>query len=895
MTHPVFFSFAGDTKSIAETLKQRFADDLVYIYTRTGVDGESFPDEILEEIAQCDLFVVFWSAAYVEADERRPWCRRELITAARRVASGKLTRYLIIQADSTSFQTPINDPDTGDVVDALKDLRDDRRAFVQPLNIKAIEHRIAVELSQLSDGSLPTLHRPLYLKALRDALDTGTYESKTPIVFISGFHGSGRRTLVRSVMSSDFGHLTEFTMALDSADGPEDLLRLIWGTVLQKSIGEQRQLMKEVERNSAILDRHYKQLGPLLVERRAYVMLTKDELTDVNETVPYWVTQYLKLLSPTVQPLMFLAIPRPLPPHFRRALDHAQEVDLPTLEDEESARLVGMHIAARDPKRVGRWKEHIPYILDAGANSPKLLTDIVRLASRRPSLDFLRQDAALDVARFDERVAKLLDWAWIQVKDLPAHLLLLDILNTLTVAHYETLEEMFSQTGHEVGDTLYELVQFGLVEHLTESTYRIPAALRRKINFYLVNPEIRQQASAVLRRFAKVVPIGNDQFGGVSLTNVLQIRLDTDTPISPDDAVFVTAAMLFKAGWHKYRRTHYASALVLLRRAFLKLPLLKDEATKLEIARFYGLAAAREDADDDLAAVVRYLSNPSNFIPRTFERAKPTALFLQGFSLRLNQQFRDALEKFEQSLAELPEAHYTDQQRSTVMNEMVQCLLKLGKPDYVRAVDLAERVCFIRTTANNLDVLLRALVAQIFEDPEISQEQVDRNYQEVDRRELQLKEKCDGSHLSFYASRVIDRLEKEAMETVKTNDLPFGGLDLSKPIRICHDAFLEYQEEALLSRKWDLMLRTEVDRDWPSLHDEVSRYLEQGSLNRMGRGVAARIRILTFDMTNDTTSRLAYAELKKYRANRTIPNVVAIETKKRLDAGDRSKLRLLDF
>lgn len=893
MTHPVFFSFSGDAKSFAQSLKEKFSDDLVYMYIRTGADGIDFPQEILEEVTQCEIFVLFLSRDYVADDPKRPWCRRELAVAERRIVAGSLKKFLIIQMDDTPFDTPIKNPDTGQRADVLRVFRNERRAFTQPLNRRAIEQRLAFELAQIGDGPLPVLPRVDFQKELREALDTGSYQTKTPLVIVSGFDGVGRKTLIRSVMSSDFKHLTEYTIPLDSADGPDDLLRMIWGEVFLKTIKEQRALMKAVEASPEILHWHYRNLGTELIGLKGYIVISKDQSTDVDETLPFWVSQYLSLLRPSVQPLIFITAPRPLPRRIRNLLENCQELHLPTLEDSDAEELVAMHISARDPQRVARWGEHLPFILEAGANTPKLLVDIVRLAARRASLDFLKKDVAADIARYDERIVRIVTWAMQQINERRPLLLLLDVLSRLGDSPYETLKEIFD--GEEIGESLYELVQYGLVENLSESIYRIPAALRRKLNFYLANPELRQEASRRLSNFAKTFELNDEDSGGIALTNFLHIRLDSDVTVSAEDEVFVTAAMLFKVGWQKYRRSQYPAALVLLRRAFTKLPKIRDEATKLEIVRFYGLAAVREGVEKEKISAIRFLRSPANFSVRLRERAIPTAFFIEGFSLRLDQQFSEAIEKYEQSLNALPESGQTDAQRAMVMNEMVQCLLKLPIPDYERAVDLAERTCAIRSTPNNLDILLRALVAQTFEDPAISQERIDKNFQEIDRREKQLFAKCEGAKLSFYSSRVIDRLEKEAIEKVKSEGLGFGGLDLSEPIRICHEAYLSYQEEALMTRKWDLMLRNEAGRDWGSLHAEVSSYLQQGTLNRMGRGVAARIRILTFDLTTDAGRQTAIAQLEKFRANGTIPKLVASEIRRKLDMKDISKLRFSEL
>jgi hypothetical protein len=390
--HPVFFSFAGDTKEQAERLKAKFADDLIYCYSRTGVDGDSFPAEILAEIRQCELFVIFWSAAYVASDPRRPWCRRELLTAARRVASGSIQRVVLLQCDETPLTAAIVDPDTGDEVDALKIVREETRAFSHPFSRRAVEERIGHELAQLGEIDHPILPRSDYQAQLRDTLATRG-RTKTPVVFVNGYHGSGRRTLVKTVMEVDFRHLTPHTLGLDSADGPEDLLRLVWGEVFQKPVAEQRLMMKDVKEHPAALSRYYAQLGTQLAGLRAYLVLSNDDPIDVGEVVPHWTVELLSHLRPTVQPLVFLVVGRGLPSYMQRLIPEGGEVAVPSLDDGEAVELVRMIVGAVDPLRPERWEPHIATIVNAGGNNAKLLVDLVKVASRRGSLDFLAQRA----------------------------------------------------------------------------------------------------------------------------------------------------------------------------------------------------------------------------------------------------------------------------------------------------------------------------------------------------------------------------------------------------------------------------------------------------------------------------------------------------------------------
>jgi len=893
MTHPVFFSFAGDAKELAARIKGHFADDLVYMYTRTGVDGDSFPAEIVTELRQCRIFVVFWSKAYVEHDPRRPWCPRELITAAHRIARGSLNHFLIVQADQTPLETLIVDPDTGVSVDALKVLREDGRAFTYPLRERAIELRLSSELAQLDQCDHPVLPRPDHERQLRDALTTGSAYSKTPITFVTGFHGNGRRTLVRSVMGLDFRHLTEYTVSLDSADGPEDLLRVIWGDVLQRSVREQRQMMKEVQEKPEALQRYYSQLSKELVANRSYLVISKDETTDISEVVPLWVPTVFGAIPPAVQPLIFVIIGRGLPARIQRLMPSIGEVPVPTLEDDQSTQLVNMLISAIDPTRAMRWRSYVEKITEAGAGNPKLLVDIVRVAAKRPSLDFLQRDAAMQASRFDERVQQAVEWAWNEIKDVPLAVQVLDVINLLNVVHLDTLHEIFKDSSEGVGDVLYHLNQVGLVEHLTDSTYRIPRALARKLNIFVAGKLPRSKTNEYLRRFAQTVDVGPDEYGGVTLTNRIQAKLVTNQPIVEDDRVFITASMLFKAGWQRYRLAEYKPALSLLRRAFSMVARVRDDATKIEITRFFGLAAGREQSNEDVEAACRFLLGPSNVHHRFGPKARAMERFLRGFALKCDSQFDRAIPYYEEALELLPEGGINDVQRSQSLNEMIQCLLRIDPVDYNRAVELGWQLYSLRETPNNIDVLLRALLGQTYFDQGAKAETIQKNLAKIEMLERKLREKCEGSSLSFYAFRLIDRLEAQAIHGLLEGGLAYPSLDLSPIIVMCTDAYAKYGEEALLWKKWALMLMNEVGRDWDYLHQEATQYLLQGSMSRMSKGNAVRIKILTYDLSIPENSRMARAELDKYRTDGTLPRTVVADIRRQLDAGDQRNSRIL--
>ena len=890
MKHPMFFSFAGDSKQLAERIKSHFRDDLVYAYTRTGGDGDNFPDEILMELRQCKVFVVFWSAAYVLDDPRRPWCRRELLTAAKRIQQGNLARFFIVQVDNTPLDAKLVDPDTGDLVDALASLRTESRAFVQPLRERAIEQRLSLELAQIEHSDHPILPRDSLVRALRGVLNTGNLHSKTPVVFVNGFHGSGRRTLIQEVMGNQ-RHLTGYPVPLDGIDGPEDLLRIIWGDVFHKSQHEQRQMMKHISDEPQTIKSYFKQVGPQLLANKAYLVIVKEDATDLNEVAPKWLAECLGVIAPAVQPLVFCTIGRPLPEFMRRLLPNGGDVDVPTLEERESAELAGMLVSAIDPTKVARWLPHMASIVEASANNPKLMVDIVRTASRRRSLDFLERDISHEVQRFDQRVQQVIEWAWETVSGDPFAVQVLDIIGLLGTTHLDSLKEIFVGDSVRIGDAVYRLLQAGLVEHLSESTYRIPKALARKLNLYVKGALPRSQSMELLRGFVRHQSREVEGYSALALNNRLQIQLSTSAEIPEEDLIFITAAMLFKAGWQRYRLGQYDAALAILRRAFDRIDRVQDDASRLEIIRYYGLAAAKELSDADVAAAVRYLDKPGNFSSRP-EKVRAIALYIRAFERKANSQFDTALELYQDAIDQLPEGNFNDSLRSRMLNEATQCVLRIEPIDTQLAVSMAERSCAIRGNANSIDMLLRALLRRTYYDSATSEEEIRRNIASTSEWEARLRQKCEAGGFSFYERRVIDRLEAEAVDAVLATGSEFPSLDLSKVIDRCARAFSEFREDALLWNKWDLQLLNEKNRDWDALHKEVGRYLAEAGHSRMSRGNAARIHILTQDLATEAGRKQAMVDLDRYRADGTFPRAVASDIRRQLDAGDKRNSRL---
>lgn len=305
MTHPVFFSVADEDKLHAQQVAEQCASDHVYLYSITGKEGANFPEEISNELSSCSYFVIFWSASYV----KKEWTRRELAIAAKRLRSGELNEFLIVRLDPTPLDKRAINPLTEKEEEILRPFRDKRRATNLPFNAVSVLRHIGDALATLSPAKTPLLPRSDLENKLRQEIAID-FTSTNPLIFVSGLNGSGRKTLVRSVMDRDFAHLIPNIVAIDNMDGPEDLLFKLWRDVLGKAENEVETLAKMVSSKPEIVETYLNMAVRELTSRKVYLLITQDALGSNENALPFWVGKYLGDLKPTNHPLIFYVLSR---------------------------------------------------------------------------------------------------------------------------------------------------------------------------------------------------------------------------------------------------------------------------------------------------------------------------------------------------------------------------------------------------------------------------------------------------------------------------------------------------------------------------------------------------------------------------------------------------------
>lgn len=195
--YPVFLSVSSADEKFANSIWKELPSDWAYLYSESGVEGVDMWDEISrDELPTSKYFIIFWSKRYINAKG----CIRELRQAAELVESGSISP-LVLRIDD--FPIVWNE----DLPSELKPIFSDLSSM---LNIRTSRANIAVEdavplvqrfVEPALSSAHPTFYREDILEPMRLAVKKGRFKA-FPAMWISGFPGAGRSTLVQQLNRS---------------------------------------------------------------------------------------------------------------------------------------------------------------------------------------------------------------------------------------------------------------------------------------------------------------------------------------------------------------------------------------------------------------------------------------------------------------------------------------------------------------------------------------------------------------------------------------------------------------------------------------------------------------------------------------------------------------------
>jgi len=720
MGRPVFFSVSSRDIAKADAIARRFSGDIIYLYTRTGVDGADFWDEIERaELSQARGLVIFWSRDFL----RSAACRRELELAASLLASGQLKHVAILRLDDLDLSAGTDDYTDAEraAFDHFAHFTARFRASTPPYDADKAFQIVDRLVREATARPAPIFPRPHVIEALRSGAKDGEF-SYRPAVWVSGFNGYGRRTAIREFYRTLNGNATALEFDISELALPLPLLLLIEEralgadgarlTALQAELGEQSPEQVALRLAQAI---------EAVAAQQRYIILRQTRVHEERALPPEWIATVIKALGGDA-PILFLTVQVPPPDEMvigcKGKLGTMRMTGLGMLEADSFVRSIITAIG----NRTLQWDADIIARIIKGANgTPELITKIVALASTLPSLENLDAVIGVETEEFATTMTHLARWAFAQLGHDDEKRTLL-ILDDLALASADDIGD-FLATDRSMADILGTLERVGLIERDDGDLYRLSPMLSHRLNANLVTPDLIRWRNEAVRKFvAKPIEIDADGHGMVSVQARIAAAMLVGAEIPEGARQFVSAANYLQSGIRAYRANRFDIAQKLLRSAFERREAFTDTARR-EAARFYGLVSARQRDEQGVADALAVLDN--HYL------ARPLAHFIRGFLAEFQNDYALAVEHYERARKADEDLKQTYREGITI-RYLVACLLKMPRPNYERAIKLADRAARLNSSAFVLMMRARAYLHRHFKADATDQQQLDEWLDEYD-------------------------------------------------------------------------------------------------------------------------------------------------------------------
>lgn len=802
-----FFSVSGEDQPIAEKLAKNFRPDLMYLYSHTGEIGAEIWKEVEEKLRECHLFVIFWSKHYVS----KPGTIREILRASELLRQNVIKGVLIIRLDETPLDEKSPDPTDGKSKTLLSPFSNKFRALELPFDFKQAEALLDQQLLNLDESAPPILPRP-FLDAGLDKAFKIDHRRTHPVVWVSGREGYGRRSLIHRVMKNYLPNSVGIEIELVDVDTSQQLLLRIYSLALNapESDLEQLAVLSPEEQISEI----EKALNEL-ANRKRFLIIKIDRISPEGRSVQPWLANVLCNLKNLTWPYVFIVAPFPADNDLRKTLgDKFCDYTVEPLSHEEATDLCNRLLSHFD-QNPQRWTdEHCRRVVAAAGGTPSLLVSIVRAVCLAPSLSWLDSISDAQQENFTAKLDAFILTALQQIpQDGQPERKILRLLIDLRLLDYFTLLELFEGNETSIVSPIETLANLGLIEHFDDNLFRVPHLIARRLRSLLISEVLNSFANRAMQHFARKTEKHIDASHGYIRIEA-KINSSLKSGIVPPENLkkFVTAAHLFMAGLAQYRNRRFNSALALLRNTYEHRDEL-GEYSQIEVCRYYGLCAVREQKKNDEQRATETLRNFKN----TKFGAPAMADFIAGYQARLDHNFDEALKCFERCLAGTPARNY--QRLSAVHREIALVIRNSNSPNYQKALEHARTALKLHDNFVSSDCLLRCLVWSRYLGPHSSEQQeiLDRDIDLNLARLENLNGSPETADLYF--------VRKSELEEAKGNLT--GALEFArKAVMGTH-----IREEAKV-RLWQMLDHIDSQSNAPELES-----LTRQELNKMGRNI----------------------------------------------------------
>lgn len=777
--YPIFFSVTSEDVGLAEKIWDDLPGDWVYLYSRSGVEGASFWDEISrKEIPQSRIFVVFWSKGYPQ----KAGCVRELEQAQALVSAGHLTPVVLRLDDTPIFWNESQGTEIKPVYELLRPLLSGHRTSDPSVSAQHAFEIIAKVAEPLLSAPHPIWPRTDLEKAMRRSMDKERFKVY-PAVWISGFNGVGRETLIREFNRAFAPNGRGVVVDVNESALPRQVLLRIES----EAFGASHERLQELATGPAeVGPRNVADAVQRVFEGGDYVIFRHNRIVEENVELPEWLDDVVNALDAEKRGKLFIISQIPLlPGRNARCREAMVQQRVPTLDEHQMTEFCIQLIGHFD-REPERWADDdIARIVTAAGGTIGFLVSLIRSAARLDDLDQIDTLVAADGTRMAEAITVYVRWAFGQLGEEKDALRTLLFLNDVTPCHIEDLENAV-KPSRPMLRVLGRLIALGLVEREVEEVYRLTPLLARRINRDLIKPDLVKWLDEAMRILAGK-PVEFETESNEIGHEFLRIESRIQAALLSDGgslhngvAVFISAAHWFQAGIRLYHRKRSADAVSLLKKAFEKRHEFSN-ASRIELLRYYCLAATRARQFSKSEQCIKLLD--------AVHATKPMAAFLRADMHEYQREYYDAIEWYEKALTLNRDK---DTRIERTYRPLINCILRTSRPDFGKAEGYAKDYLKLRRTIFSLMSLVRVYVRWKYRGPAAGREvpeDMDRLLSEA-LHELEIH---PGGRSTWYEMRAEQaELEKDFQTAVGYIE---KAIDLAPRIQ-------------LTQKRWLLMVKT---------------------------------------------------------------------------------------
>jgi tetratricopeptide (TPR) repeat protein len=666
---PVFFSVSSTDIAFAEEVWKRLPADWVYIYSKTGEEGAHLWDEISRgELPHSRLLVIFWSKNYIKAKG----CIKEILQAKDLVQDGHL-RAVVLRLDDFPIKWK-NDfgVDAKPMFEALGAMLEYRTSLPNCSLQQAIG--LVQRLAEPILGSNhPRLPRHDLHQTLRGVVQKDRF-SFYPAIWVSGFNGVGRETLIRDFNRSFAPNGRGVIIEVNEASLPKQT-RL---RIESEAFGADRERLHKI--NALPVDDEARAVADSIERVFAsgdYVIFRHSRLTEENVELPEWLDDVVSALSPSTRPKLFIISQMPIFAERRtRCRESLVAQRVPTVDEHQLTEFSYQLIAHFD-KNPLRWTDsEIERVVLASGGTIGLLVSLVRAASGIEDFDQIDQLIAADARDMAASITVYVRWAFAQLREFDDEQRLLLFLTDISPCDVTDLEKIIAP-GRPILRVLGKLLELGLIEREGEGLYRLTPLLARRLNRDLIRPDLLVWLRGTLNAFLKK-PIEIDDGGHeyLRIESRIQASILTESVELPNRILdFVSAAHWFQAGVRLYHARRRVPAYRILKKAYLKRAEFAGRARN-ELVRYFCLSAIQNHKYKEAEICIMSLDG-------VYE-TKYIAAFLRGYLFERQRNFISAISEYKFAI----ELNTGKERRlELTYRPLIRCILASPRPDF----ELAER------------------------------------------------------------------------------------------------------------------------------------------------------------------------------------------------------------